>query len=546
MRPYALVTVATLTSITAAMSQGAPGSDANAPRARTVNGTVAGVALPSGVRAFRGIPYAAPPVRELRWRAPQPATNWQGVRLADRFAAQCMQARVFGDMMFRNSGISEDCLYLNVWTPAARGATPLPVLFYIYGGGFVAGDGSEPRYDGESMAKRGIIVVTLSHRLGIFGFFSHPQLSAETPQGGSGNYALMDQTAALRWVQRNIAAFGGDPKRVTIAGESAGSFSVSAQMASPRAKDLFAGAIGESGAFFSTTIPTPSRAETEQNGVKFANAVSARSLPALRAMAATELLEASGRPGMPRFGPNIDGWFFPETPATIFAAGHQAHVPLLAGWNSEESNARAILNEAPTPENTRAQLAKIFGERAAEAEKVFPVSTAAEAQQSLTDLASDRFIGYSTWKWLDVHARTSGKPVYRYLYARPRPPVVASMGDARPGLAGGIVRGGAGSAPPPAQGAVHSAEIEYALGNLALNPVFAWTPEDHTVSSTMQSYFENFIKTGNPNGAGLAAWPLGAVDASGTVQRMKIDVESRAEPEPRARYLFLDRVYSRP
>lgn len=546
MRHFVLLTMATLTPFTAAMSQRAPGPDAHAPRARTVDGTVAGVALPSGVRAFKGIPYAAPPVRDLRWRPPQPATNWPGVRLADRFAAQCMQARVFGDMMFRNSGVSEDCLYLNVWAPAARSASGLPVLFYIYGGGFVAGDGSEPRYDGESMAKRGIIVVTLSHRLGIFGFFSHPQLAAETPQGASGNYALMDQTAALRWVQRNIGAFGGDPKRVTIAGESAGSFSVSAQMASPLAKDLFAGAIGESGAFFSTTIPTPSRTETEQNGVKFATAVSARSLSALRALSATELLEASGRPGMPRFGPNVDGWFFPETPAALFAAGRQAHVPLLAGWNSEESSARSILNETPTPENTRAQLVKIFGARAAEAEKVFPATTSAQALQSLTDLASDRFIGYSTWKWLDVHARTSGKPVYRYLYARPRPPLVASLGDARPGLAGGIVRGGAGSAPPPAQGAVHSAEIEYALGNLALNPVFAWTPEDHTVSSTMQSYFENFIKTGNPNGGGLPAWPVGAVNASGTVQRMKIDVESRAEPEPRARYLFLDGVYSRP
>lgn len=546
MRRYVLIALAMLTPITASMSQRAPAPDANAPRARTVNGTVAGLALPSGVHAFRGLPYAAPPVRELRWRPPQPAVNWQGVRLADRFADQCMQARVFGDMMFRNSGVSEDCLYLNVWTPATRAATGLPVLFYIYGGGFIAGDGSEPRYDGESMAKRGIVVVTLSHRLGIFGFFSHPQLAAESPQTATGNYGLMDQTAALRWVQRNIAAFGGDPKRVTIAGESAGSFSVSAQMASPLAKDLFAGAIGESGAFFSTTIPTPPRAETEQNGVKFGAAVAAHSLSALRALSATELLEASGRPGIPRFGPNVDGWFLPESPATTFAAGRQAHVPLLAGWNSEESNARAILNETPTPENTRAQLAKLFGERAAEAEKVFPASTAAEAQQSLTDLASDRFIGYSTWKWLDTHARTGGSPVYRYLYARPRPPLVASMGDARPGLAGGIIRGGAGSAPPPAQGAVHSAEIEYALGNLALNPVFAWTPDDHTVSSTMQSYFENFIRTGNPNGAGLPMWPVGAVDASGMVQRMRIDVESRAESEPRARYLFLDQVYSRP
>ncbi|CAN5315346.1 carboxylesterase family protein [soil metagenome] len=546
MRSYVLIALAALTPITTALPQGASSGDAKAPRARTVNGTVAGVVLPSGVHAFRGLRYAAAPVRDLRWRPPQPVKNWQGVRPADRFADQCMQARVFGDMMFRNSGVSEDCLYLNVWTPATRSATGLPVLFYIYGGGFVAGDGSEPRYDGESMAKRGIVVVTLSHRLGIFGFFSHPQLAAESPHHASGNYGLMDQMAALEWVKANIAAFGGDPRRVTIAGESAGSFSVSAQMASPVAKSLFAGAIGESGAFFSSTIATPSHAETEPNGVKFGDAVSARSLDALRALSATELLEASGHPGVPRFGPNVDGWFLVEAPAMTFAAGRQARVPLLAGWNSEESNARALVNETPTPENARAQFAKLFGDRAADAAKVFPASTAAEALQSLTDLASDRFIGYSTWKWLDVHASTSGKPVYRYLYARPRPPLVASMGDARPGLAGGIVRGGGGNPPPPSLGAVHSAEIEYALGNLHLNPVFAWTPGDQMVSATMQGYFERFIKTGDPNGAGVPAWPTGGVDANGQVRRMRIDVESRAELEPRSRYLFLDEMYARP
>lgn len=543
MQALAFIAMAALIPLGTSSAQHSAGS---APHARTANGTVAGVALASGVRAFRGIPFAAPPVRELRWRPPQPAKSWHGIRAADRFADQCMQGRPFGDMMFRNSGVSEDCLYLNVWTPENRGAAALPVLFYIYGGGFIAGDGSEPRYDGESMARRGIVVVTISHRLGIFGFFSHPELAAESPQHAAGNYGLMDQTAALRWVQANIAAFGGDPKRVTIAGESAGSFSVSAQMASPLATNLFAGAIGESGAFFATTIATPPRSETEPNGVKFGNAVGATSLAALRALSATELLEASGHQGVPRFGPNVDGWFLPESPADIFATGRQAHVPLLAGWNSEESGARSLLNETPTPENTKAVFVKLFGDRATAAEKVFPASTAAEAQQALTDLASDRFIGYSTWKWLDEHARTSGRPVYRYMYARPRPALVASMGDARPGLAGGIVRGGSGIAPPPAQGAVHSAEIEYALGNLALNPVFAWTPDDHKVSATMQSYFANFIKTGNPNGAGLPVWPVGGVTANGQAQRMIIDVDSRAAPEPRARYLFLDETYARP
>jgi len=523
----------------------AQATSASAPRAQTVNGAVVGVTLPSGVKAFRGVPFAAAPVRENRWRPPQPVRNWTGARLADRFADQCMQARVFGDMMFRNSGVSEDCLYLNVWMPAnASAGSALPVLVYYYGGGFVAGDGSEPRYDGESMAKRGIVVVTTSYRLGVFGFFSHPELTAESPHHASGNYSLMDQGAALQWVRDNIARFGGDPKRVTIAGESAGSFAVSAQMASPMARDLIAGAIGESGAFFSTTISTPTRDSTEKIGTAFAQKVGAPTLAALRALSATELLDWSGRPGTPRFGPNVDGWFFPEVPANIFLAGKQAKVPLLAGWNSEEMNARAVLQETPTPENMKVLFAKLYPNRADEAAKVFPASTPEEAQQSATDIASDRFIGFSTWKWLDVHAKTSGKPVYRYLYARPRPPTVEA--GVTPNLAGGVTRGGNTPPPPPARGAVHSAEIEYAMGNLATNKVFAWTDDDRKVSQTMQGYFENFIKTGNPNGQGLPNWPMGAVDASGNAQRIRIDVETKAEPEPRARYLFQDQTASAP
>jgi para-nitrobenzyl esterase len=510
-----------------------------APRAQTVNGAVAGLTLPSGVKAFRGIPFAAPPVRENRWRPPQPVTNWSGVRMADRFADQCMQARVFGDMMFRNSGNSEDCLYLNVWEPAnAQPGAKLPVLVYYYGGGFVAGDGSEPRYDGESMAKRGIVVVTMSYRLGVFGFFSHPELTAESPHHASGNYALMDQAQALQWVHDNIAQFGGDPARVTIGGESAGSASVSAQMASPLARDLIAGAIGESGAFFSATLSTPPRAQTEQNGVKFAQSIGAPTLKQLRALSAMELLEAAGRPGVPRFNANVDGYFFPEAPQQIFAEGKQAKVPLLAGWNSEESGARSLVRDSITVENARAAIARAFPGRADEAAKLFPTSTVEEATQSLTDLASDRFIAFSTWKWLDVHSKTSGKPVYRYLYARPRPPTVEA--GVAPNLAGGVSRGGNTPPPPPAKGAVHSAEIEYALGNLATNHVFAWTDEDRKVSQTMQAYFENFIKTGDPNGAGLPKWPVGSVGPNGEVQRIRIDVDTHVETEPRARYLFQD------
>jgi para-nitrobenzyl esterase len=536
--PFLLLTLAALGTVPTVLAPRAVAQAA--PRATTKNGVVEGITLASGVCTFRGIPYAAPPVRENRWRAPQPVQSWSGVRMADRFADQCMQARIYGDMMFRNSGNSEDCLYVNVWAPAnARPDAALPVLFYIYGGGWAAGDGSEPRYDGESMAKRGIVVVTLSHRLGIFGYFSHPELTAESPQHASGNYGSLDQAAALRWVHDNIAAFGGDPRTVTIAGESAGSFAVSGLMASPVSRGLFARAIGESGAFFGSTIKVNSLAESEQNGVKFAQAVGATSIAALRALSATELLEASGRPGMPSFLPNIDGWFFPKDPAQIYAAGEQATVPLLAGWNSMEVPGRAILHEDPTPERVRGVLEKRFSARAAEAEKFYPVATADEAAQSIDDLASDLFLGYATWKWLDAHARTSGQPVYRYMYARPRPATVEA--GVTPNLAGGVSRNGNAAPTPPARGAVHSAEIEYALGNLALNPVFAWTDDDRKVSTTMEGYFANFVKTGDPNGAGLPAWPRGDA-TSGQVQRIRIDVDTHAEPEPTARYRFLDQA----
>ena len=216
------------------------------PQVKTENGILEGVDE-SGVKTFKGVPFAAPPVGNFRWREPQPVQRWTGVRKADKFGPRAMQLPIFGDMNFRSDGVSEDCLYLNVWTPAKSGNEKLPVLVYFYGGGFLAGDGSELRYDGESIARKGIVSVTVNYRLGVFGFFAYPELTKESPHHASGNYGLLDQNAALRWVQKNIAAFGGDPKKVTIAGESAASFSVSAQMASPLSKNLIAGAIGESG-----------------------------------------------------------------------------------------------------------------------------------------------------------------------------------------------------------------------------------------------------------------------------------------------------------
>src|SRR6266550_1498011 len=225
-------------------------------RVKTANGIIEGSSeQSSGIRVFKGVPFAAPPVGGLRWQPPQPVKSWKGVRKADQFGPRCMQRPIFGDMGFRSNGMSEDCLYLNVWTPAKSSIERLPVLVYFYGGGFVAGDGSEARYEGESMARKGIVALTVNYRLGVFGFLAHPELTKESPRHASGNYGLLDQNAALRWVQKNIAAFGGDPKKVTIAGESAGSIAVSAQMASPLSKDLIAGAIGESGALIAPTMP---------------------------------------------------------------------------------------------------------------------------------------------------------------------------------------------------------------------------------------------------------------------------------------------------
>jgi para-nitrobenzyl esterase len=524
-------------------------SAADAPRVTTANGIVEGVAEPSGIRVFRGIPFAAPPVGDLRWKAPQPPKNWDGVRPAEKFGAQCMQRRVFGDMNFRASGMSEDCLFLNVWTPAKSATERLPVLVYYYGGGFIAGDGSEPRYDGEAMARRGIVALTVNYRLGVFGLFAHPELTKESPQHASGNQGLLDQVAALQWVQRNIAAFGGDPSRVTIAGESAGSISVSVLMASPLSKGLIAGAIGESGAMIAPTFPAVPLADGEQAGVKFAAAVKAADLAALRAMPAAELLEATARPDIPRGAATIDGYLLPKPVADIYKAGEQAKVPLLAGWNSEESNYRGLLGPKtePTPENYAAAVKKRYGDHADEILKLYPGNTPEEVQESGTALAGDQFIAYSTWKWIDLQAKTGGKPVYRYYYSHPRPPMTPEMGNAVAGLAGGVIRGEQAAAtprPPTPKGAVHSADIEYAMGNLSTNKVYAWTPDDQKVSETFLGYFANFVKNGDPNGPGLPEWP--AMNGTSGEQVMHIDVTSKAQPAAhRARYELLDSWFVR-
>ena len=520
-----------------------------ADRVKTTNGTVESTVPPKdGVRSFKGLPFAQPPTGDLRWREPQPVKDWPGVRKADAFGPACMQRlSPNADYWLRGDGMSEDCLYLNVWTPAKSGRDKLPVLVYIFGGGFQNGDGSEVRYDGESMARRGIVAVSVNYRTNIFGFFVHPELTKESPHRASGNYGLLDQVAALQWVQRNIAAFGGDPKRVTIAGESAGSISVSALMASPLSRNLMAGAICESGAAIASLPPRP-LAEAEEGGVKFAAAAGADSLAALRRMTPTQLYDAAGKaPGI-RFSTAMDGYFLAKTLTEIALAGEQAKIPLLAGSNTEEQGARSVLSGGdPTPETLANAIRKFYGDKAEPVLKAYAATTTDEVFEAATHLASARFISYGTWKWTELHMQTGGKPVFRYLYARVRPAYLGMPGQppaaSAPGR-GDAAAGRGAQQPQPPRGAAHSAEIQYAMGNLDLDRRYAWEPADYEVSKTMQAFFVNFIKTGSPNGPGLPSWPAYRPDTN--YQRMRIDVKSQAEPEPlRGRYLALDGVIGR-
>lgn len=489
-----------------------------AQQVETVNGRVQGITESSGVCSFKGIPYAQPPVGNLRWREPQPAKSWKGVLKADHFGPAAMQRAIWSDMILRSMGTSEDCLYLNIWTPAKSSAEKLPVLVYFYGGGFIAGDGSEGRYDGESMAQKGIVVVTLNYRLGVFGFLSHPELTRESEHHASGNYGLMDQHAALVWVHRNIAAFGGDPQKVTIGGESAGSASVSAQMASPLSKALFRGAIAESGSLLGHHSVVLLK-DAEKQGQKFADSIGRATVADLRAIPANKLLEISAGVSFPV---SVDGYFLPETPLATFTAGRQMDVPLLSGWNSAEVDYRSLLDKAaPTLANYKAAVERLYGRRADEVLNGYPAQTDAEVPQVATDLASDRFIAYATWKFIDLHGKTNGYPVYRYLFLHQRPPTVEGSGPQVPAL-----------------GAPHASEIDYALGNLRLNKFYHWTAQDKQVSVIMQTYLANFIKTGDPNGEGLARW-YGLQSSIPKV--MYLNVKSESKPEMNLkRYMLLD------
>jgi para-nitrobenzyl esterase len=499
---------------------------------KTDKGKVRGAFTTDGkVRAFTGIPFAAPPIGDLRWQPPQTAAKWKGVHDATQFGSRCMQPSIYNDMNFRDPGPSEDCLTLNVWTPANAQSHSLPVMVWIFGGGYQAGGTSEPRQDGGSLAHRDVVVVSMNYRLGIFGFFVHPELTAESPHHASGNYGLMDQNAAIGWVQKNIANFGGDPGNITIFGESAGSFSVSTLMASPLSQSRFQKAIGESGgAFFSGGLAYEPREAREQADMKFTQqAFGTTKLADLRKLSADELLKAAlatrSSGAHVHFGPDVDGWFLPDSVPNIYAAGKQAHIPLLAGWNADEARAAVLHAKTPvTAERFERQAQAEFGADAPDFLKLYPAETDAEALRSAGDLASDRFIVFSTWRWLEAQAKTGDAPVYRYRFD------LGAPGDKHH---------------PAGIGAFHSDDIEYVFGTLDSRPNANWRPEDHKLSDEIGQYWTNFARTGDPNGDSLSKWPT--YNAAGGWQVMHLDATSEARPDTeRDRYLFLEKEWGNP
>lgn len=487
---------------------------------RIDSGTVEGVTLgATGVRAFKGIPYAAPPVGDLRWREPRPVARWEGVRRATEFGPRPMQAPIYSDMVFRDAGPSEDCLYLNVWTPARAASDRLPVMVWIYGGGFEAGATSEPRQDGKDLARKGVVIVSMNYRLGVFGFLAHPGLSRESGHG-SGNYGIMDQIAALQWVQRNIEAFGGDPSNVTIFGESAGSYSVSILVASPLAHGLFQKAIGESGSMVGTRR-NPSQAlplaVAERNGEAFSEAVGAATIAGLRALPADVLLKASRDDKNFDTEPTVDGYVLPKDVYSIYREGEQNRVPLLAGWNADESRAYEVLGDKrPTAEGFKRSVREKYGSLADGILSLYPAGTDEEAVRSAGDLAGDRFIISSTWKWIDLQAETGRVPVYRYSFDRAVPAPAGTVINGAPATGADI-------------GAAHASEISYVFGALAAKADVAWEKSDWRLSDEIGTYWTNFAKTGNPNGGGLPEWPLYERRTGNLV--MHLDVALRVAPE---------------
>jgi para-nitrobenzyl esterase len=473
-------------------------------------GRVVGV-LANGIVSFKGIPFAAPPVGPLRWKAPQPGKPWTGVKQASEFGASCMQDPAFAKIFGAPPAINEDCLYLNVWTPAKAAGAALPVMVWIYGGGFVGGMTSVPVYDGTRLAEKGVVLVSVAYRVGVFGFLAHPELSRESGKG-SGNYGLQDLVAGLQWVKANIAKFGGDPARVTIFGESAGGIAVSMLAASPAAKGLFQRAISESGGSFGPPRfaneggqNVPPLKVAEAAGQNFLRKLGASDIKAARELSAQALQTALG-PGLQGgFWPVFDGDVLPGDQYELYQATRFNDTPVLIGTNSDEGGLFA--RPGMTPELFEKQIRESFGKHADAILAVYPHATSAEAAKAAKDIFRESAFAWHTWVWALLQTQKGKGKAYVYYF------------DHR--------------TPQSPDGAGHGAEIGYVFRNLGGGPPLglggAPRPEDIAISDLMSNYWVNFAKNGDPNGPGLPAWP--AFDAAAQ-KAMHFDGQSGARPVP--------------
>lgn len=483
------------------------------------SGQVSGINDEStGITAFKGIPFAAPPVGDLRWKAPQPVEAWQGIKECTAFSASPIQGTPVPFMMWTQEFIapkeplSEDCLYLNVWTGAKTAEEKRPVFVYIYGGGFSSGSSAVPIYDGEEMAKKGLVFVTPNYRVGTMGFLAHPELTAESPNHASGNYGLLDQVEALKWVHKNIQAFGGDPNNVTIAGQSAGAFSINYLVASPLTKGLIHHAIAESGGAVLSTSQLARGSDLqsgEEAGVKFAESLGCSSIAELRAKSPEEILSGRG-PG----SPIVDGYFLPESVGEIFTQGKQNDVPVILGWNKDEGFGGAPVPAAEFKERVK----QIFGDKAEEFLAKFPVNTEEEAKSIQNDLGALQMFGVQSYRWMELQDKTAASPVYMYRFER-GVPYADGMQDF---------------------GAFHTGEVPYVYNNLKMSPR-PWTDADYKLADTMSDYWVNFAKTGDPNDENLPEWET---CSPYNLKAMIFDTEVKCTDLPSADLLkFLDDFY---
>jgi len=460
---------------------------AQQPKPVKVDGGLLQGTAEDGLTVYKGIPFAAPPVGELRWKAPQPAAKWDGVRMADKFAPGAMQG------INPPSGKSEDCLYLNVWSPAKSSSEKIPVLVWIYGGGFAVGYTSDPMYNGALLAKKGVVLVSIAYRVGALGFLAHRELSAESPNRASGNYGLLDMIAALKWIKQNIAAFGGDPGKVTIFGESAGGIAVSMLCASPLAKGLFQGAISESGGSFGPARPTTYPGENmkylkdaELNGDAYAKEAGVTTIADLRKISADKL---PGGRGIGTSWPIIDGYVVPDDQHNLYEAGKYNDVPILVGYNSDEG---ASFSPPKTPEEYIAAVHKRYGKFADELIKAYPAGTNT-VPKTARDLSRDAAFGWQTWSWATLHAKTGKSKVFYYYF------------DQHPDYPDTSKKFGYGSP--------HGQEVAYVFQHLNKADQNI-TKADLDISDAMATYWTNFAKFNNPNGNGMPAWPVFSNTAS--------------------------------